>query len=161
MDVEVLVGSLLLLGVIGLVYFSLRLGQVDLLGSWGYAVRADFTTAGGLQTGAAVQLAGVEIGRVEAVDLVDYRARVTLKIHHGVILPNDSKAVIKSTGLIGERHVAILPGKDNTKIQPGGHIQYTESPVDIPELIAQFIHGNVADSGQEERAAEPGNLDLD
>jgi phospholipid/cholesterol/gamma-HCH transport system substrate-binding protein len=161
MDMEVVIGSLLLLGAIGLVYFSIRLGQIDVFGSWGYDLQADFSTVGGLQTGAVIQLAGVEIGRVEAVDLVDYRARVTMKVRHEVHLPKDSKAAVKSTGLIGERHIEIIPGKDNAQIPPGGQIQHTESPVDIPELIAQFIHGNVTDSGQDDRASGAGNLDLD
>jgi phospholipid/cholesterol/gamma-HCH transport system substrate-binding protein len=161
MDMEVVVGALLLLGAMGLVYFSIRLGQINIFGSWGYDIQADFSTVGGLQTGAVIQLAGVEIGRVEAVDLVDYHARVTMKVRHGVRLPEDSKAAIKSTGLIGERHIEIIPGKDNAQIPPGGHIQNTESPVDIPELIAQFIHGNITESGQEERSSSPGNLDLD
>lgn len=149
-DTELLVGILLLCGAGLLVYLSLRLGQVDLFGSQGYTVHADFSTAGGLQSGATVELSGVEIGRVEAVDLVDYQARVVMKIRDGIVLHEDAQAALKNNGLIGERYVEITPGKAPEKIPPGGQIKKTEAPVDIQEAIAKFIFGNVEGKGQAE-----------
>lgn len=149
-DVELLVGSLLFCAVGILAYFSLNLGQVDLVGEEGYTVQAAFTTVGGLQTGAAVELAGVKIGRVEKVDLDKYRARVKLKIQDGIPLYEDAKAAIKTKGLIGERYVEISPGRGAKPLESGGQIQDTESPVDIQELIAKFIFGNVEQDAQEE-----------
>lgn len=149
-DVELLVGSLIFCAIGILAYFSLNLGQVDLVGEEGYTVQAAFTTVGGLQTGAAVELAGVEIGRVEKVDLDNYRARVKLKIQDGIPLYEDAKAAIKTKGLIGERYVEISPGRGAKPLESGGQIQDTESPVDIQELIAKFIFGNVEQDSQEE-----------
>jgi phospholipid/cholesterol/gamma-HCH transport system substrate-binding protein len=143
LDGELLVGVILLCGLGFLAYLSLRLGQVDLTGSWGYTVQADFPTAGGLQTGAVVALAGVEIGRVEAVDLANYQARVTLKLRRDIVLHDDARAAIKTKGLIGESYVEITPGRADGKIEPGGKIRQTEAPVDITEAIAQFIFGGV------------------
>jgi len=144
-DTELLVGLLLLCGAGALGYLSLRLGQVDLFGSEGYVVHADFSTAGGLQSGATVELSGVEIGRVEAVDLVDYQARVVMKIRDGVVLHEDAQAALKNKGLIGERYVEVIPGKASGKLAPGGQIKKTEAPVDIQEAIAKLIFGNVED----------------
>jgi len=150
LDAELLVGFVLFLGVGVLVYLSLRLGQVDLTGTWGYTVQADFPTAGGLQRGAVVELAGVEIGRVEAVELANYQARVLMKIRHGVSLHEDARAAIKTKGLIGERYVDIAPGRGDGLIAPGGQIRETEPPVDIQEVIAKFIFGNVESKTPEE-----------
>lgn len=149
-DVELLIGSLIFCAIGVLAYFSLHLGQVDLVGEEGYTVQAAFTTVGGLQTGAAVELAGVEIGRVEKVDLDNYRARVKLKIQDSIPLYEDAKAAIKTKGLIGERYVEISPGRGAKPLESGGQIQDTESPVDIQELIAKFIFGNVEQDSQEE-----------
>jgi phospholipid/cholesterol/gamma-HCH transport system substrate-binding protein len=157
MHVELLVGVILLLGVGVLIYISLRLGQIDLGGSWGYPVQADFSTAGGLQKGAVVELAGVEVGRVEAVDLVDYQARVTLKIRRDVVLHEDARAAINTQGLIGERYVELTPGRAPGQIAPGGRIRETEAPVDIQEMIAKFIFGNVERSASEEGAKSDGS----
>lgn len=142
-DAELVVGFLMLLGIGVLVYISLRLGQIELGGSWGYPLHATFTTAGGLQDGAVVELAGVEIGRVESVGLEDYQAKVTLKIRNDVVLPEDTRAAIKTKGLIGERYVEITPGTGNGRLKPGAWLQKTESPVDINDIISQFIFGNV------------------
>ncbi|HEV8711788.1 MAG TPA: MlaD family protein [Candidatus Binatia bacterium] len=149
LDAELVVGCMLLLVVGVLVYVSVSLGNLDITGSWGYAVQADFSTAGGLQPGAVIELAGVEIGRVEAVDLADYHARVTLKIRRDIALSKDVQAGIKSKGLIGERYVEIVPGKVSDQLQPGERIRNTESPVDIQELIAKFIFGNVEKQAEE------------
>jgi len=149
LNTELVVGGLLLVVVGALAYVSLQLGNFALTGSWGYTVQADFFTAGGLQKGAVIELAGVEIGRVEAVDLADYRARVTLKLRQEISLAEDSRVAIKTKGLIGERYVEITPGKSTTPIKPGGQFHDTESPVDIPELIAKFIFGNVEQDTEE------------
>ena len=147
-DLELFVGFALFCVIAVLIYFSLHLGQVDLIGSKGYTVQAVFTTAGGLQTGAVVELAGVEIGRVEKIALDDYQARVKMKINDHIALSEDTKAAIKSKGLIGERYVEISPGTTGKKLEPGGMIRETESPVDIQELIAKFIFGNVDQNAQ-------------
>jgi phospholipid/cholesterol/gamma-HCH transport system substrate-binding protein len=149
-DLELLVGLLLFCVVGILAYFSLHLGQVDLVGNGGYTVQAAFTTAGGLQTGAVVELAGVQIGRVEKVDLEHYRAQVKLQIHGGIPLYEDAKAAIKTKGLIGERYIEITPGRGPKSLEPGGYIRDTESPVDIQELIAKFIFGNVEQDAKTE-----------
>ncbi|MGH7961612.1 MAG: MlaD family protein, partial [Candidatus Binatia bacterium] len=97
-DTELLVGILLLCGAGVLVYLSLRLGQIDFGSSWGYTVQADFSSAGGLQSGAVVELSGVEIGWVEAVNLVDYQARVVMKIRDDIVLHTDAQAALKNKG---------------------------------------------------------------
>lgn len=143
-DVELFVGLVFLcvLGILG--YMSLRLGQVDLIGGGGYGVRAKFMTVGGLQTGATVELAGVKIGRVEQIALdKNFRAQVRLSLQDGISLYEDAKAAIKTKGLIGERYVEITPGRGPKRLEPGGEIRNTESPVDIQELIAKFVFGNV------------------
>lgn len=165
LDAELLMGFFLLFVVGVLIYISVQLGQIDLTGSWGYTVHADFATAGGLQTGAVVELAGVEIGRVEAVDLADYQARVTMKIRRDIELHQDARAAIKTKGLIGERYVEITPGSANGRIEPGGQIRETESPVDIQDIIAQLIFGGVGETGAAEESPSnsdnPWELDLE
>ena len=154
-DAELFFGTLLL-GICGFLgYLSLQLGQVE-LGSDSYPVYADFITAGGLQDGAVIELAGVEIGRVERVRLAGYKARVTLKIRNDIELHEDTQAAIKTKGLIGERYVVITPGYSSATIAPGGTIDRTVEPVDIQQLIGEFIFGNVGNSQASEQTTENG-----
>jgi len=151
LDLELLVGLLFLAVIVALTYISIRLGEVSLR-EWGYTVYADFPTVGGLQRVAVVELAGVEIGRVEAIDLADYQARVTLKIRHDIELQDDAVVSIRSRGLIGEKYVEIEPGKAEVMIPSGGRIRQTEPPVDIQDAIGGFLFGGVEPGAPEEDA---------
>ena len=100
--VNIAVGVFVVIGIVAFGYLSIKLGRVSFLGATGYVVIADFPSIGGLKPGSTVEIAGVEIGRVEAIGLADYQARVTLRINGGVKLQEDSIASIKTKGLIGE-----------------------------------------------------------
>ena len=141
--VNVAVGIFVVIGILALGYLSIKLGRVSFLGTSGYAVSVDFPGTGGLKAGSAVEIAGVEIGRVDAIALVDYQARVTLRIHEGVKLQDDAIASIKTKGLIGEKYVRISPGASDKLIGPGGRIREVEAPVDLEELISKYIFGKV------------------
>src|SRR3989454_905531 len=98
--VNVAVGLFVLIGVLALGYLSVNLGRVSFLGGGGYVVTAEFPSVGGLKPGSTVEIAGVEIGRVESITLKDYQALVTLRINSGVKLQDDAIASIKTKGLI-------------------------------------------------------------
>ena len=141
--VELGVGIFVILGLLGLAYLSINLGRVQFLGGGGYLVNADFPTVGGLKSGSSVEIAGVEIGRVEDIGLSDYQAHVQLRINHGVKLQEDSIASIKTKALIGEKYIRISPGGSEKLIQPNGKIREVESPVDLEELISKYVFGKV------------------
>ena len=103
----------------------------------------DFPSVGGLKAGSAVEIAGVEIGRVESIGLADYQARVTLRVRSGIKLQEDAIASIKTKGLIGEKYIRISPGGSERIIGPNGRIRETEAPVDLEELLAKYIFGKV------------------
>jgi phospholipid/cholesterol/gamma-HCH transport system substrate-binding protein len=141
--VELAVGVFVLIGVLALAYLSIKLGRVDLFGGGGYLVTAEFPSVGGLKAGSAVEIAGVEIGRVERIGLADFQARVTLRINSDVRLQDDSIASIKTKGLIGEKFIRISPGGSDKTIPPNGRIREVEPPVDFEELLSRYIFGKV------------------
>ena len=141
--VNIAVGMFVILGIVALGYLSIQLGQVSFLGGRGYAVTVDFPSVGGLKAGSAVEIAGVEIGRVESIGLADYQARVTLRVHSGIKLQEDVIASIKTKGLIGEKYIRISPGGSDKTIQPNGRIREVEAPVDFEELLSKYIFGKV------------------
>ena len=142
--VNLAVGVFVVLGILALGYLSIKLGRVSFFGSSGYFVTADFTSTGGLKAGAAVEIAGVEVGRVESIQLgPEYQARVVLRVRRDVKLQDDSIASIKTKGLIGEKFVRISPGGSDKLIPPNGRIREVEAPVDLEELISKYIFGKV------------------
>ena len=141
--VNIVVGVFMVLGIVALGYLSIQLGRVSFLGARGYKVTVDFPSVGGLKAGSTVEIAGVEIGRVDSSGLDNYQARVTLRVQKGVKLQEDSIASIKTKGLIGEKYVRISPGGSDKIITPGGKIREVEAPVDFEELLSKYIFGKV------------------
>ena len=141
--VNVAVGLFLVLGILALGYLSIRLGRVSFLGGAGYLVTADFPSVGGLKAGSGVEIAGVQVGRVESIGLADYQARVVLRLETHVKIQDDSIASIKTKGLIGEKYIRLSPGGSDKIIPPNGRIREVEAPVDLEELISKYIFGKV------------------
>lgn len=130
----------LLLGALCLTYLFTRLGEASFRRAWGYNVHADFANAGGLRPGTVVEIAGIAVGQVAAVDLMkNGRARVTLQVHEDVVLQEDVIASIQTKGLLGEQYVTITPGGAEETLAPGGVIRDTESPIDLPGLLAAYV----------------------
>jgi phospholipid/cholesterol/gamma-HCH transport system substrate-binding protein len=142
--VDLSVGVFVLVGILALGWLSVKLGRVELLGSHGYVLTADFPSVGGLKVGSSVEIAGVEIGRVDSITLdKDFQARVRMTIRRGITLQDDSIASIKTKGLIGERYIRINPGGSDRVIPPNGRIREVEPPVDFEELLSKYIFGKV------------------
>ncbi|MDD5200274.1 MAG: outer membrane lipid asymmetry maintenance protein MlaD [Terrimicrobiaceae bacterium] len=144
-QLELTVGIFVLLGLAAVAYLTLKLGSGSLVGGDTYLVEARFTNAGGLHSGSNVLLAGVTVGRVEAVrmDPADYSAIATLRIAKVLRLPTDSMASVKTAGLIGDKYVALSPGADEAFLDPGSRITMTESAVDLESLIGKMAFGSI------------------
>jgi phospholipid/cholesterol/gamma-HCH transport system substrate-binding protein len=142
-DKELAVGFFLLIGIFSLIYISVKLGRLEMLGREGYSLYAEFDEAGGIKTGAAVEIAGVEVGRVKSIRLDNYQARVEFIINKNTKIQEDAIASIKTKGLIGEKYMEITPGGSEKFLSDGGKIRDTESAIDIEELISKYVFGKV------------------
>jgi len=140
---EFVVGFFVLIGIICLAYLAVRLGKLEVMGSSGYTVSADFPSVAGLKVGDPVEIAGVKIGRVEAMGLAEDRARVELRVHDGIQLQDDVIASVRARGLIGDKFILVTPGASDKIIPPGGKIRETDSPPDLQDLIGKFIGGDL------------------
>jgi phospholipid/cholesterol/gamma-HCH transport system substrate-binding protein len=140
---EFIVGLFVLVGIFCLGYLSIKLGKLELIGGNVYEVVAQFNSASGLKPGSAVEIAGVEVGRVRAISLNEDRAAVTLAVDNSVKLFTDTIASIKTRGIIGEKFLSLSPGGGGDPLKPGDTIRDTESGLDLEELVSQYVHGKV------------------
>lgn len=140
---ELSVGVFVLVGILALGYLSIQLGGMDVFGTDSYDIRAKFSSVTGLRPGASVEMAGVQIGKVENIALVDNEAMVTLRIDKNVKLAIDTIASIRTKGILGEKYVSLSQGGSPRMIAAGGRIRETEPPIDIEKLIGQYIFGKV------------------
>jgi phospholipid/cholesterol/gamma-HCH transport system substrate-binding protein len=140
---ELVVGVFVLIGILCLGYLSIKLGKLELIGGDVYEVVAQFNSASGLKPGSAIEIAGVEVGRVRGILLKEDRAAVTLAVNNNVRLYSDTIASIKTRGIIGEKFLALSPGGGGDPLKPGDTIRDTESGLDLEELVSQYVHGKV------------------
>ncbi len=140
---ETMVGLFILLGIAALAYLAFQLGDVRFLGGQDYTVRAIFPSVTGLKEGAGVEIAGVKVGKVASISLHEGRALVTLRIRKEVVLVEDVIASVRTKGIIGDKYVQLAPGGSDRVIQAGGRIRETVPPVDLEEIIGQFIFGRM------------------
>ena len=140
---DVIVGVFVLAGIICLGYLTIRLGKLELFGSGGYVVFADFVSVAGLKLGDPVEIAGVKVGKVESLGLADDRARIAMRLEPQVILQDDVIASVRARGLIGDKFILITPGASDKIIGPGGKIRETDSPPDITDLIGKIVGGDL------------------
>lgn len=143
MNVEIAVGLFLMAGIACLGYLSLRLGKLEVIGGDHVPVVAEFSSVAGMRPGASVEIAGVEVGKIDSITIRDYKAVVGMEIRKGIALQEDTIAAVRTRGLIGEKYINLSPGASDRLIPPGGKIRETESAVDLEGIIGQFIHGSV------------------
>jgi phospholipid/cholesterol/gamma-HCH transport system substrate-binding protein len=107
-----------------------------------YNIVAKFDNIGGLKVGAPVAMAGVNVGRVAAINLdtSEYKAAVTMSIERTYSrIPDDSDAAIQTSGLLGANYVAITAGGSDKFVTAGGQLQFTQSAVVLESLINKFF----------------------
>ncbi len=144
--VETTVGVFVLIGILCVAYLTIKLGRMEWFGDDYYQLDAFFNSVSGLKTGAVVEMSGVTVGKVDAISLDQNSrmARVQLRIREDLTLYDDVIASIKTSGLIGDKYIALSQGGSGQPIEPGGIIFDTESALDIEELISKFVFGKVS-----------------
>ncbi len=114
---------------------------------YGYKVEAEFDKIDGITTGSDVKIGGIKIGSVlgESLNNETFRAKLVIGIRKDIKLPLDSSAEIASEGLLGGKYVNLVPGADEEFLEDGGFIEYTQSSINLEELLGKFAFGGTGD----------------
>jgi phospholipid/cholesterol/gamma-HCH transport system substrate-binding protein len=135
----------IVIGIVGVVVLALlataaynvdRLPIIDA----GTTYTAEFSDAAGLQAGDAVYIAGVEVGRVRAVELAGDRVRVSLRLRDSWLgdawLGDQTNAAIEIKSLLGAKSVSLDPrGERPLDPRTAIPLQRTASPYDVIEAL--------------------------
>lgn len=138
---EVRVGFWILLGLILAVIFIFAIGDLSTYFRPGYQLRVLFSSANGISKGAPVQYAGVEVGKIQAVEIVrlpnDPRPQVELvvRLPKTITVRQDDRASISTFGLLGEKYLGITPGPGKGEILGLDGQLVGETPVSMEHLI--------------------------
>src|SRR5688572_7332825 len=102
----------------------------------GYDLKLRIANAQGMTVGAPVLMAGIQIGHVRRVRLTpDRRAEITMRIRESVTIPMGSRFATATSGILGDRFVAITPGSpDASPIPPGATVSGSD-PLTLEQLF--------------------------
>jgi phospholipid/cholesterol/gamma-HCH transport system substrate-binding protein len=137
------------LGVIGillLLYGSYRVGKVFDVFSSRYEVSMLVPSVLGLREGAPVTLAGQRIGQVKEITFLpvgektgENNLRVTVALAREVSdqIRSDSRAFLRTQGLLGDKFVDIAPGSPGAHILTEGDTILAGESMDMEQFLAQ------------------------
>lgn len=140
MSTEFKVGAFALIVIALLAWATIRVGDKTTIAGGAYDLEVAFANATGLKLKAPVELAGVQVGVVKDIELLDSReALVTIGLSKKVKLPDDSTAVLRTRGFLGETYIELIPGTmGNPVLKDGNEIPYAFRTGDINTLVGQF-----------------------
>lgn len=116
-NVEFRVGLIILIGLV-ILFGSLYWLQGYKLERNSQLIRVRFDDVGTLAVGDKVTISGVHRGKVNRLTLREGGVEVELLIYRDVVLKRDAEFIIRNLGLMGERFIAVSPGKDSALFDP-------------------------------------------
>ncbi|HUV30801.1 MAG TPA: MlaD family protein [Acidobacteriota bacterium] len=100
-------------------------------------IRVRFRDVGTLAVGDRVTVSGVHRGKVNDLRLTEDGVLVELLVYRDVVLKRDASFTIKNLGVMGDRFVAIDPGRDSLRLEAGQVVDgYYD--IGIPEVVGRL-----------------------
>jgi phospholipid/cholesterol/gamma-HCH transport system substrate-binding protein len=141
--IEIAVGAFMVAGFVALFFLAMKVSNLGASSvTDGYQVSARFDNIGSLKVRAPVTMAGVRVGRVEAIgfDKDTYEAVVSLRIDRRYdTIPTDTFANIFTAGLLGEQYIGLAAGGSDEFLADGDELEYTQSALVLEQMIGQFL----------------------
>ncbi len=151
-SLETTVGIFVVIGLLCIGYMTIKLGKIRMFGGDYYTLYAHFSSVSGIRVDSPVEINGIEVGRVEQLNIDQDKqiAMVKLRIGKGIKVYEDAIASIKTSGLIGDKLIKIDPGGGGDILKPGGTITETTSALDIEDLISKYAFGDIKKDDKKE-----------
>jgi phospholipid/cholesterol/gamma-HCH transport system substrate-binding protein len=135
---EISLGLLVLTTLGVLAYIALQMGHLKGLGQSLHA-QVVFENASGLVEGAAVKIAGVQVGRVSGLEVDFDKARATLQLNYSAGIRQDALVSIRSRSLLGEKYVEITPrSRTAPLLADGGTLAAAPVGLELDQLITEM-----------------------
>jgi phospholipid/cholesterol/gamma-HCH transport system substrate-binding protein len=133
---EIGVGVLVVASLGLLSWMSLQVGALDGWGVETLDVKVRLPDAAGLEAGAVVKVAGVEVGAVDQVTVDHDMAVLDLSLFASAQLREDAVAQVRARSLLGEKYLALMPAsRDAPLLEDGGTLERSLPITELDELV--------------------------
>ena len=136
------IGLFTAIGILVLIFAVFFIGNQKSLFSSTIKINGLFKNVNGLQIGNNVRFAGINIGVVDDIQIVnDTTVKVVLTINNSVkkFIKKDAKMSIGSDGLMGDKLIVVAPGSgsENSEVNNGDQIG-SVNPIDVDKIVAKL-----------------------
>lgn len=150
---ELKVGIFVFIGLVVMVTFVLLIGDFKTWTS-GYRLKFFFNFANGVKVGAPVRFCGVDAGEVKDINFIflpeEQRTRVEIVgwVKKDVKVPVDSTVWVNTLGLLGEKYIEIMPGKNYEHFLAQDEALAGNDPIPMHEVaqLARDIASDIDES---------------
>ena len=132
----IVVGVVGVAATLAVVLAALNYGKLPFINSNRH-YSAYFAEAGGLLTGAAVQVSGFKSGKVTGIDLDGPRVLVTFEVDEGIRLGDRTEAAIKTKSILGAKILELTPRGGGSQSGPIP-LDRTTSPYQLPDALGDL-----------------------
>lgn len=136
---EFKVGALVVIvaGLIGIMSLKVSEGPGVFSGSKRYWF--DVEDASGLVKRSAVRTAGIDVGIIENIKLVNGKARIYLLVNGDVPLKTSGMVEIRASGILGDKYVELIPGIiDDSELESGAQIMTARQRGSLDQLMQEI-----------------------
>lgn len=132
--------GILVVGVSALIgIMSLRVAEGPGLFNSGRKYHFILDDANGVVKGSAVKMAGIKVGTIEDIVLTDSKARIQLSLDKDVPITTSAKAELRTDGILGDKHVEIVPGNPNDgKLAEGSELPSSGNGGGLDKMVSQI-----------------------
>jgi phospholipid/cholesterol/gamma-HCH transport system substrate-binding protein len=131
------VGIFVFLALVVLVYVTIDVSNRTLTAGATITVYTELDNAEGITKKTPVQVAGIPVGAVESVELVQgRRARLGLRVKRDVQITKGMEVQVRTRGVLGDTYIELIPGPvGDTPVGHGEYLARTLRPLDYQDLI--------------------------
>jgi phospholipid/cholesterol/gamma-HCH transport system substrate-binding protein len=138
-SLETRIGIFVALSALAAVFILEMIGGVEKF-TRGYHFYALFNNVQELKVGDRVKIAGVEVGRVERIEIDPSvsKVKVTMKVRKSAAIKTDSVAFVRFAGLMGQNFISVNFGSaESTPLADGQYITTGEQP-DLSQIMTKL-----------------------
>jgi phospholipid/cholesterol/gamma-HCH transport system substrate-binding protein len=125
--------------VVALILMAAALNLQKFPGMRGTSYQAEFSDGSGLRPGNMVQVAGVQVGRVDQIELAGDHVIVHFDVDGGRELGKETSASVEVLNLLGEKFLNLVPaGEEKLRKDATIPLERTDSSYDIVKVFSKL-----------------------